>query len=79
MTTTLTAATAAMDRGIAVAQKIRETSAAPEADTAARDLQSAIEEVTRALQESDQEMKLMMKSEGSRKVESGKWKVESKN
>lgn len=64
VTTTLTAAMAAMDRGIAVAQKIRGASAVPEAATAARDLQSAIDDITRALQESDQEMRVMMKSEG---------------
>jgi len=64
VTTTLTAAMAAMDGGIAVAQKIRGASAASEAATAARDLQSAIDDITRALQESDQEMRVMMKSEG---------------
>ena len=64
VTATLTAAMAAMDRGIAVAQKIRETSAAPDAASAARDLQSAIDDIARALQESDQEMRLMMKAEG---------------
>ena len=63
-TTTLTAAMAAMDRGIVVAQKIRETSAAPDAASAARDLQSAIDDIARALQESDQEMRVMMKAEG---------------
>ena len=60
----LTAAMAAMDRGIEVAQKIRGISAAPDGFAAARYFQSAIDDIARALQESDQEMRLMMKSEG---------------
>ena len=47
VTTTLTDAIAAIDRGIAAAQKIRGASAAPEAPRAARDLQSSVEDIGR--------------------------------
>ena len=60
----LTAAIAAMDRGIAAAQKIRAAASAADAASTAGDLQSIIEDVTRGLQQSEQEMRLMMKAEG---------------
>jgi hypothetical protein len=61
----LTAAVTAMDRGIAAAQGIRSSGAAS-ADAGARvmELQSALEDVTRALQQSEGEMRVMMKAEG---------------
>jgi hypothetical protein len=61
---TLTEATAAVDRGIAAAQKVREAASAADATSAGRELQVIVEDISRALQESEQEMRLMMKSEG---------------
>ena len=61
---TLTEAIAGIDRAIAVAQSIRAAGSAAEATAAARDLQSIIDAISRGLQQSDQEMRLMMKAEG---------------
>ena len=55
---------AAIDRGIAAAQKIRAAGSAADAAAAARDLQSIIDDIARGLQQSEQEMRLMMKAEG---------------
>ena len=61
---TLTDAMAAIDRGIAAAQKIRAAGSAAEAASTVRELQAIIEDITRGLQQSEQEMRLMMKAEG---------------
>ena len=61
---TLTDTIAAIDRAIAAAQKIRVSSAASGASTAARELQSAVEEIGAGLQQAEQEMRVIMKSEG---------------
>ena len=61
---TLTDAIAAVDRGIAAAQKIREAGSAADAASAGRELQSIVDDISRALQQSEQEMRLMMKAEG---------------
>ena len=61
---TLTDAMAAIDRGIAAAQKIRAAGSAAEAAATVGDLQSIIEDIARGLQQSEQEMRLMMKAEG---------------
>jgi hypothetical protein len=61
---TLTEAIAAIDRGIAAAQKVRAAASAAEAGSPVRELQSIIEEIARGLQQSEQEMRLMMKAEG---------------
>jgi hypothetical protein len=61
---TLTDAITAVDRGIATAQKIREAASAADAIPAARELQSIVDDISRALQQSEQEMRLMMKAEG---------------
>lgn len=62
--TTLTEATAAIDRGIAAAQKVRTAASAADAGSLVRELPSIIEAIARGLQESEQEMRLMMKAEG---------------
>jgi len=61
---TLTGAIGAIDRGIATAQKVRAAGSAADAASAARDLQPIIEEIGAGLQRAEQEMRLMMKSEG---------------
>ena len=61
---TLTDAIAAIDRGIATAQKVRAAGSAADAASAARDLQPIIEEIGAGLQRAEQEMRLMMKAEG---------------
>jgi hypothetical protein len=61
---TLTEAMAAIDGGIAAAQKIRAASSATDAAAAVRDLQSSVADIGRGLQQSEQEMRLMMKAEG---------------
>ena len=64
VTEKLNRAAASVDRGIAAAQQIR-TGASPAATApAVRDLQAIIEDIAAALQESEQEMRLMMKAEG---------------
>ena len=60
----LTDASAAVDRGIAAAQRIRSSASAAEAASAARELQPILEDIGRGLQQSEQEMRLMMKAEG---------------
>lgn len=57
-------ASAAIDRGIAAAQRIRSAASAAEAASAARELQPILDDIGRALQQSEQEMRLMMKAEG---------------
>lgn len=61
---TLTDAMAGIDRAIAAAQKIRAAGSAAEAAPAVRDLQTIVEDIGRGLQQSEQEMRLMMKAEG---------------
>jgi hypothetical protein len=61
---TLTEAGAAIDRAIAAAQRIRSAASAADAAPAARDLQPIVEDIGRGLQQSEQEMRLMMKAEG---------------
>jgi hypothetical protein len=61
---TLTDAIVAIDRGIAAAQKIRAAGSAADAASDVRDLQSIVDNIARALQQSEQEMRLMMKGEG---------------
>ena len=60
----LTDAIAAIDRGIAAAQKIRASASPSEAAASVRDVASIVEEIDRSLQQAEQEMRLMMKSEG---------------
>ncbi len=60
----LTDAIAAIDRGIAAAQKVRAAASASEAATSVLDVTSTIEEVGRLLERAEQEMRVMMKSEG---------------
>ena len=62
--TTLTEAMAAINRGIAAAQRIRSAASAAEAASASRDLQPIVEDISRGLQQSEQEMRLMMQAEG---------------
>jgi hypothetical protein len=62
VTATLTGAMAAIDSAIASAQKIRGSGAA--GDGSAADLQSAIDGISRAFDQAEQEMRLMMKAEG---------------
>ena len=64
VTATLTAAMAAIDRGVAAAQKIRSAASPADAAASARELQPVIEEVTRGLEQAEQDMRLMMKAEG---------------
>ena len=61
---TLTEAMAAIDRGIAAAERVRSAASAADAAPAARDLQPIVEDIARGLQQAEQEMRLMMKSEG---------------
>ena len=61
---TLTDAIAGIDRAIAAAQRIREAASADAAGPAVRELQGSVDDVSRALQQSEQEMRLMMKAEG---------------
>ena len=60
----LTNVSAAIDRGIAAAQRIRSAASAAEAASAARDLQPIVEEIGRGLEQAEQEMRVMMKAEG---------------
>ena len=62
VTATLTGALTAIDRAIALAQKIRASGAA--GDGSAADLQSAVDGISRAFDQAEQEMRLMMKAEG---------------
>lgn len=55
---------AAIDRAIAVAQTIRASSAASDAATSARELQSLVQDIGVGLQEAEQEMRAIMKAEG---------------
>jgi hypothetical protein len=64
VTAALTDAIAAIDRGIAAAQKIRAAASASDAGSPARELQSVVEDIGRFLQQSEQEMRAMMKAEG---------------
>jgi hypothetical protein len=64
VTATLTEAIAAMDRGIAAAESIRAAGSPADAAAAGRDLQSIIDAISRDLQQTDQEMRAMMKGEG---------------
>jgi hypothetical protein len=61
---TLTEAIAAIDRGIAAAQRVRSAALPAEAASAARDLQPIVDAIGRGLQQAEQEMRLMMKAEG---------------
>jgi 3-deoxy-D-manno-octulosonate 8-phosphate phosphatase KdsC-like HAD superfamily phosphatase len=61
---TLTDAIAAIDRGIAAAQKVRAAGAAADGALAVRELQPIIEEIGAGLQRAEQEMRQMMKAEG---------------
>ena len=61
---TLTETLAAIDRGIAAAQQIRTAGSTADAAAPARDLPSIVEDIGRRLQQSEQEMRLMMKAEG---------------
>ena len=63
-TASLTDALDAIDRGVASAQNIREAPSANAAAALARELQSAVEDIGRLLQHSEQEMRAMMKTEG---------------
>lgn len=60
----LTETIAAIDRAIAMAQKIRASTAAAEAETSARELRSVVEDIGAGLQRAEQEMRAMMKAEG---------------
>ena len=60
----LTDALAGIERAIAAAQKVRSAGAAAEAAAPASDLQSAVGEIGRLLQQAEQEMRSMMKAEG---------------
>ena len=62
VTATLTGAMTAIDGAIASAQKIR--GSAVVGDGSAADLQSAIDGISRAFDQAEQEMRLMMKAEG---------------
>jgi hypothetical protein len=64
VTAALTDAIAGIDRATASAQKIRSAGSASEAAAPARDLQSAVGDIGRLLQQSEQDMRLMMKAEG---------------
>ena len=61
---TLTEVIAAIDRGIATAQKIRAAGSAVDAASAVRELQPVIEDIGAGLQRAEQEMRLIMKAEG---------------
>lgn len=60
----LTDANAAIDRGIAAAQKVRASVSVSEAAASGADVASIIEEVGRLLERAEQEMRVIMKSEG---------------
>jgi 3-deoxy-D-manno-octulosonate 8-phosphate phosphatase KdsC-like HAD superfamily phosphatase len=60
----LTDTIAAIDRAVAAAQKIRASSAATDAAVSVRELPSVVEEIGLGLQQSEQEMRAMMKAEG---------------
>jgi hypothetical protein len=60
----LTDTIAAIDRAIAMAQKIRASGAASDAAPSARELQAVVEEIGAGLQQAEQEMRAMMKVEG---------------
>ena len=62
VTATLTGAMTSIDTAVASAQKIRASGAV--GDGSAAGLQSAIDGISRALDQAEQEMKLMMKAEG---------------
>jgi len=64
VTALLTDASAAIDRGIATAQKIRAAGSTADAASAFADLQAIVDDVARGLQQSEQEMRLIMKAEG---------------
>jgi hypothetical protein len=57
-------ATGAIDRALAAAQKLREAEPASDAAPTVRELQASIDGIASALQQSDQEMRVMMKAEG---------------
>jgi len=61
---TLTEAIAAIDRGIATAQSIRAATSPAGAAAPVRDLTAIVEQIGAKLQQAEQEMRLMMKSEG---------------
>jgi hypothetical protein len=61
---TLTDAIATIDRGIASAQKIRASGSAGETAPFVRELTAIVEDIGRALQQAEQEMRHMMKTEG---------------
>jgi hypothetical protein len=63
-TALLTDAIAAIDRGIAAAQKIRAADSTADATSAVGELQAIIDDIARGLQQSEQEMRSMMKAEG---------------
>lgn len=60
----LTDTIAAIDRAIAVAQTIRAASAVSNATASAGELQSLVQDIGAGLQQAEQEMRVMMKSEG---------------
>ena len=62
VTATLTDAMTAVDGAIAIAQKVRTSGAV--GDGSAADLQSGVDRISRAFDQAEQEMRLMMKSEG---------------
>ena len=64
VTASLTETIATIDRTIASVQKVRSASAPADAAGAIREVQSGVEEIGRGLQQSEQEMRLMMKAEG---------------
>jgi hypothetical protein len=63
-TATLTEAGAAIDRTIGAAQKVRSAASPADAAAAVREVQAGVDEIARALQQSEQEMRVMMKAEG---------------
>jgi len=64
VTAALTDAMAAIDRGIATAQKIRTAASSADAAVLVRDLTLGVEEIGAKLQQAEQEMRQMMKAEG---------------
>ena len=64
VTATLTDASSAIDRTIAAAQKVRSAGSPADAAAPIREVESGVEEITRGLQQSEQEMRAMMKAEG---------------
>jgi hypothetical protein len=61
---TLTEAIAGIDRGVAAAQNIRAATSPADAAAPVRDLTSIVGDIAAKLQQAEQEMRLMMKSEG---------------